>query len=359
MRIRSSRAFLVASVAAVTTISLAGPAVAHDGGDGDFDIQEAVDEAEPGDTVDIPSGTYEQNVTITTDGISLRGHDVVLRPGNAPEPTECDYGDEARISGICIFGEVVFPPEDDPTGEIEVVDAVEDVTIHGITVEGFTGDGLVGLGTEELSVHDGTFRDNDGYGAASFATHGVTFHDNAAVGNDEAGFYIGDSPDAQADVRGNYSKDNEIGLFFRHASNGDAKHNVAEENCIGLLVLADAPGPATDWTIRDNEVNENNRVCEPVEDIPPLSGAGIVLSGASDIEVRDNEVKDNDSDAESAFEGGIVALVGFGGTEPSGITVEGNRATGNDPYDLDLAAAADYEADDNRCDTSNPDGLCD
>ena len=348
MHIRRSRLVLVAAVAAATTISFAGQALAHDGnrkgggGNGTFDIQAAVDAAEHGDTIRIPSGVYHQNVTITTDRISLRGHGVVLTPPADPQPTLCDDGNEERVSGICIFG---------------AEDTVRGVSIRGITVEGFTGDGLIAVGTENLEVRDSKFKDNGGYGAASFVTHRTTFRSNVAVGNDEAGFYVGDSPDSRAEVRDNYSAGNELGLFFRNASNGKARGNVAEGNCIGVLILADAPGPATDWKIRDNKVNANNRVCPPIpeEEIPPLSGAGIVLAGAQGIEVRDNTVRDNASAADSAFKGGIVAAEGLGGTQPSG-TVEDNKVRGNQPFDL--VGAGTVVFDDNRCDTSAPAGLC-
>ena len=94
MNVRRSPLVVVASVAALTTLSLAGPALAQD--DGDFDIQKAVDDAEPGDTIDIPSGTYKQSVTITKDGISLRGDDVVIDASTA-DPTDCDTLGCSRI----------------------------------------------------------------------------------------------------------------------------------------------------------------------------------------------------------------------------------------------------------------------
>ncbi|MGK5111073.1 MULTISPECIES: right-handed parallel beta-helix repeat-containing protein [unclassified Geodermatophilus] len=367
MRIRRSRVLVVASVAAVTTLGLAGPASADDAHPEDFDIQEAVDRAESGDTVHIPPGTYHQNVEITTDHITLSGYDVVLRPADDAEPTQCDgpaeEGAEARISGICVFGEVVFPAEDDPTGEIEVVDAVEGVTVLGITVEDFTGNGLIGLGTVDLEVEDSRFEDNGGYGAASFVTHGTTFHHNAAVGNTEAGFYVGDSPDAQADVHGNHSTGNELGYFFRNASHGWVKHNVAEGNCVGTLVLSGAPGLASGWEYAENEVTANNKVCAgvPEEGIPPLSGAGVALVGAQDFLVHHNTVTDNASDAESAVEGGIVvvssaSVPGLMPFDPMG-TVAENWVFGNEPADLVTDGTGDVDFDDNRCDT--PAELCD
>jgi nitrous oxidase accessory protein NosD len=365
MRMRRSRLVLVAAVATATTFSFAGPALAHGddhgGGHGDFDIQEAVEAAEPGDTVWIPSGTYHQNVTVDEDDIALRGDgDVVLKPPDTPEPTGCDEGPD-RVSGICVIGEVTFPA--DPEGEIVFGEPVRGVSVRGITVEGFTGDGLIGLNTEDLRVRKSAFTDNGGYGAATFTSVRTTFRGNVAAGNAEAGFYIGDSPDAQADVRGNHSVDNELGFFFRNASHGEAAYNTAEGNCFGVLLLADAPGPATHWDVHDNEVVANNRECKPVVDpetgqeaIPALSGAGVVLSGAQDVHVHDNVVRDNDSRYDSQIKGGIVAVAAFGPTQPSGL-VEDNEVRGNQPYDLVAGGTVHFV--DNRCDTSDPEGLCD
>ncbi|SFK35819.1 right-handed parallel beta-helix repeat-containing protein [Geodermatophilus ruber] len=360
MHVRSARLVLVATAVAATTLSLAGPALADDGDRGrgkpGFSIQEAVDKARPGDTIHIPSGTYDESVVISTDGITLRGRNVVIEPRTA-DPTPCD--EAPRVSGICITDEVLFPT--DPEGEVEVVDAVRNVTIRGITVTGATGDGLVGLGTENLDVRDSAFKDNGGYGAASFVGKGTTFENNTAKGNHEAGFYVGDSPDSGAEVKGNYSADNELGFFFRSASDGEARRNVAEGNCFGVLVLADAPGPAADWEIRDNKVRNNSKVCaDPSGSGGFLSGAGILLLGATDFEVRDNTVTGNVSKSEgpSLAEGGIVVRTGFGGTAPTG-TIGDNRVRDNAPADLVWDESGDVEFDDNRCRTSLPDGLCD
>ena len=317
MQRNRARTLAVASAATLIALGTAGPAAAHGGDDRDgghgknpapplVSIQAAVDAAQPGDTVHIPPGTYRESVTIREDGISLRGDKVVIVPPATPEPTPCDDDNVARVSGICITDDVVFSDDAPPV----VNDAVRGVSIRGVTVQGFSGDGLVALGTEDLSVRDSRFEDNGGYGAASFVTHRTTFKDNVSVGNAEAGFYVGDSPDSRAD---------EFGFFFRNASNGEARGNVAEGNCFGMLVLAGAPGPATDWLIRDNKVIANNKEYPAVlnpdtgeVDIPPLSGAGIVLFGAEDVHVRDNKVRGHTSDPAfgSIAQGGIVALTG-------------------------------------------------
>ncbi|MGY2064799.1 right-handed parallel beta-helix repeat-containing protein [Blastococcus sp. SYSU DS0619] len=368
MHIHTARLLAVASTATLVALGAAGPAAA-DGGDGKkhgppagFSIQAAVDAAAPGDTVRIPPGTYRESVTIQQDGISLHGgRGVVIEPSGA-DPTACDTldgPDTDRVSGICVIGEI------DPE-TFEALDRVSGVSVRGITVTGATGDGLVGLATEDLRVRDSRFTGNGGYGAAAFVTEGVSFRDNKATGNAEAGFYIGDSEHADADVRGNYSADNQMGFFYRNASVGKMQGNVAVGNCVGVLLLAGAPGPVTDWELRKNEVSANNRLCEgdAEQGDPTLTGAGIALVGAQDFRVRDNRVTDNvPAAADSALQGGIVvvssgSVPGLAPYDPSG-AVERNKAKGNEPADITWDGTGSVAFDDNRCRTSIPDGLCD
>lgn len=368
MHLHRARILAVASATTLVALGVAGPAAADDTEKkpghphAGFSIQAAVDAAKPGDTIHIPPGTYRESVTVRTDGISLRGHRVVIEPAGAA-PTACDTlegPDVDRVSGICILGEV------DPD-TFEAVDRVTGVSVRGVTVTGASGDGLVALATADLEVSHSTFADNGGYGAAAFVAEGVTFHGNKSTGNAEAGFYVGDSENADAHVRGNHSSDNELGFFFRNASVGKMQGNVAVGNCVGTLLLAGAPGPVTDWELRKNDVSANNKVCEgnPEDGVPALSGAGIALVGAQDFRVRDNTVRDNRSDAASVLEGGIVVLstdslpgVLAPGFDPSG-EVERNKAKGNEPADINWDESGAVEFDDNRCMTSVPDGLCD
>ncbi|NEK58282.1 hypothetical protein GCU56_10410 [Geodermatophilus sabuli] len=404
MHIRRARIPLVASVALATTMAMAGPAAADGGydrgghhqdrGGGGHEvvvrhgesIQEAVRAAEPGTTIHVEAGTYPESVTIRKDGITLRGHGTVISPPEDAERTDCETlfpappGEEQPpASGICILGDVTVPDfEADPTAEITVNDPVSHVTVEGVTVAGAPFDGLIGVGTTDLTVRDSKFEDNGGYGAASFTTERTAFHGNAAVGNTEAGFYVGDSPESGADVRRNYSADNAMGFFFRNASHGEARGNVAEENCLGILVLAGAPGPATHWQIKGNEVRANNGLegdrAEICASPPPVTGAGILLVGAQDVEVRRNLVTGHVATGESLVSGGIVVRGTLTAADfpppaegeeaeefpppilPTG-EVEDNVLHDNRP-DVFARDAEGMEFDDNRCGTSDPVGLC-
>lgn len=364
MHVRRSLA-VVAAAALGSSLAFIAPAQADHGhskgGEGRFSIQDAVDRADPGDTIRIPKGTYRETVTIDKDGITLKGHRVVIKPPADAESTPCDVdpgsGSSGPASGICIIGEF------DSNGVL--TDRVRDVSVKGVAVVGAPGHGLIGIGTKNLKVTGSAFKDNGGYGAASFDTERTTFAYNKATGNQEAGFYVGDSPNAKAKVHHNYSAGNELGFFFRSASNGKAHRNVAEGNCVGMLLLAGAPKAVEDWRLRDNKVIANNKECPaiPEDGVPALSGAGIALVGAQDFRVEDNRVADNDSAATSALEGGIVvisssAVPGLGDFDPSG-EVEDNRLRDNEPADLVWDETGDVDFDDNRCATSDPEGLCD
>src|SRR5947209_18282605 len=98
--------------------------------------------------------------------------------------------------------------------------------------------------------------------------------------------------------------------MMRVASHGTVSNVVAKGNCAGLAVVADAPGPATHWTLRNNTVTKNNRACagDPANGEPPFSGIGIGLLGAANTTVSGNTVTSNHPANPSFMSGGILFL---------------------------------------------------
>ena len=104
----------------------------------DESIQEAVDAAEPGDTIVVKKGIYNETVVIDKDGISLRGVKAVLEPPSEPTEGPCEG------AGFCVLGDVDFQ-----TGEVS--EYVEDVSISGFTIRDFSVYGIVGFGAKDAT----------------------------------------------------------------------------------------------------------------------------------------------------------------------------------------------------------------
>lgn len=321
-------------------------------------IQAAIDKADPGDTIIVEPGTYHQSLLITTDGITLRGADsddrnTVLEPPATPPPNLCTMFNGAA-SGICVLGQL------DQQGN--VLRQVHDDHITGLTIKNFNGNGngIFGYGTDGLQVSEVSSFDNGAYGIARFVSTRTLYSDNSVSGNNEAGLYVGDSPDADTHVTDNKSWNNGYGIFVRHSHEVRVNDNAVWANCVGILVLDDGqPGGAGDIQVLDNNSRANNRKC-PAGDGPPTSGGGIALIGAVRTVVADNEVHGNNAGG-TVVSGGIVVESGHnGGSDPTKDSVRNNEAFGNAPADViwDRSGQGNTFTD-NECGASVPGHLCD
>ena len=94
----------------------------------------------------------------------------------------------------------------------------------------------------------------------------ITYTHNVASGSEEAGFYVGDSPDAEAVVTHNTATGNLFGFFFRDSEHGLYAHNFAKGNCVGIMTLdTGAPGAEGFVEIRQNRIFHNQKACPPGE----------------------------------------------------------------------------------------------
>ena len=329
-------AMLLTGVAyAQTQVSIVGPGES---------IQRAVNAAERGDTI-VVRGTHHEAVVIRKDGIKLVGQDAVLKSPDRPR-TPC-----FEAAGFCVLGDVNFQTE-------TVSNYVQDVTITGFTIRGFEGFGIVALGARDAKFVKNRAFDNGEYGITAFASKGTQVLTNTTSDSGEAGIYIGDSPRANATVAGNNTYGNLFGIFVRNARGGSISANHVHNNCVGMMFLADAPGPAGNFKVRANEVRDNTRSCPASEEGPALSGVGIALWGARDMQIQGNAIFDNASSKPSAFHGGVALVRGFGGTAPKDNLVQGNTILRNRPDIFWDKSGSGNRFVDNVCRTSEPKRLC-
>src|SRR5215469_8121342 len=209
-------------------------------------IQQAVNNAKPGTTIILRPGVYHQSVLIRKDKITLRGSGArrtVLKPPRHAAANVCTtvFGK----TGICILAKKVVGP----TGK--VVTAVKGDTISDLSVVGFGGNGVFGYGTVGMTVTHVTAKNDGDYGISRFNSTTTHFTHDIAIGNHEAGFYVGDSPDADTVVRDDRAIGNQFGIFVRHAREVLVSHNFTTRNCQGILVLDDGqPGGAGNALIK-------------------------------------------------------------------------------------------------------------
>ncbi|MFJ8085658.1 nitrous oxide reductase family maturation protein NosD [Streptomyces sp. NPDC096205] len=314
-------------------------------------IQQAVDAAAPGDTVQLTAGTYHESVKVTTSGLTLRGlgRSTVIRPATEKATANSCA---AAGNGICVMG------AKDRN--------VEDVTVASLTVTGFTGTGVFALATDRLTVRKVTAADNGVWGIAQERSVHGEFRDNTVRNNGDAGLFLANtikSEEGAADTQGalvahNRMEGNRIGVTVRRLRNLTVAGNDITGNCAGVFVVGDENTPrAGALTVRGNRVVANNKSCPKTARLEALQGSGIVVTGAEDTLVTRNVVRDNAGT--SSMSGGIVLFKSFVGSANERNRVSDNVLSGNSPADLvntDTAKSNTFEG--NRCAASKPAGLC-
>jgi parallel beta-helix repeat protein len=313
-------------------------------------IQHAVNRAHRGDVIKVHDGNYRQSVAIRKNGLTLKGSGTdlengsVLRPGHSKR---CGGGQ----AGICIRA------HKNHGNKVRTNKTV----VKGFLVKGFEGIGLITEGGKHTTIAHNRFAGDGEYGTAAFSSIGTKFTHNLSTGNDEAGFYVGDSPHANAVLRHNKARGNgSFGFFLRDSAHGVAQNNTVVHNCLGIGVLnTSAPTNAKKWLIKGNQVNKNNKFCKGN---PPVSGTGIGLLGARSTVVRHNRLRNNKPSKPGApFAGGIVVISSksFGGTDPARDTISNNSALGNRPADIRWDGSGfGNHFENNNCNLSQPSGLC-
>ena len=356
----AKRTAIAALAAATASLAAVSPALAkthqvHKG----QSIQAAIDAAKPGDTIHVHKGTYKEYLTINKNGIKLIGTLARLVPAaTAPTSSPCAaFTESGKAPGICVSGDATPSTNGPPI----VNSTVNKVRISGFVVKGFPADGVFNFAAKGTRADHDAYLDNGGYGIFANTSSHTRLEESNSHGNADAGFYVGDSPNARATVKNNDSTGNgDAGLLLRDASHGTVKGNHLHGNCAGIIVLADSPGPAGNWLLRNNRANGNNKECPGSgPDSPAFSGIGIALLGAHDTTVRNNTVNGNTNANQSFVTGGIIVQkLSPTGTAPVRDVIGDNSAFSNKPFDISWDQTGTVKFEKNHCSTSSPAGLC-
>ncbi len=238
-------------------------------------IQDALDAAQPGDTVQLLAGVHQPSngLLIDTPDITLEGID---RDGTVLD------GDNLH-------------PQAPQKHAIEIV--ANDVTVRSLTIQHFTGHGVFYHDVTGFLVEEVTAIANGPYGIYAIRSELGTFRDSYAAGHADSGFYLGEVGACECVIENVIAEDNLIGYSGTGASHIIIRDSLFQNNAAGVVpnVLPNEPEAQTNLMITDNVVRDNNNQTASdkwhfSQGVHVPSGLGIVIAGGIDDLVRHNVV---------------------------------------------------------------------
>jgi len=297
-------------------------------------IQEAIDEAEPGDTIMVEPGTYSApddstyGLHITTPNLRLigkvkkgRGDAGKVRlvySGEFYEPSnECLAPDKDDRDPICDTGQrtgVYVAPagcefemneeeckaalgleENDP------IPYIEGFYIRGFSVENFPRNGIQTRWVDGFEFVRNESVENLNNGIYPTLSANGLVRNNESYGSLDTAMWIAGSENVR--VIGNELHGSVIGFEITVSNEVEVKQNEMYNNTVGVGLFhpngaGNPPLPVmANWVIEQNDIYDNNRpnaaLPETFQAVLP-QGVGVLLSGVSDAVIAKNNVEDND-----------------------------------------------------------------
>jgi parallel beta-helix repeat protein len=241
-------------------------------------LQTRLIEAEPGDVIDIPEGTFSftRSLSLNVDGVTIRGAGM--------DKTVLSFaGQSAGAEGLLVHA--------------------SDFTIEDLAIEDTKGDALkvnegrnIVMRRVRAEWTNGPATENGSYGLYPVQTENVLIEECVAIGASDAGIYVGQSKNVV--VRNSRAEYNVAGIEIENTIGADVYGNTATNNTGGILVfnMPDLPQEGHSTRVYDNDVVANN-----TENFAPegtavrsvLAGSGVVITANDRVEVFGNRLADN------------------------------------------------------------------
>ncbi len=299
-------------------------------------IQDAVDQASSGDTIQLLAGTYaDQAVCIEGKGLSIVGAGSDETRITWPDWTVVEDQQAAPAAGnACWLEWARHDPESTVTGSgAELQQSLSDdvsalfffnpdspVTVTGLQTVNHPANGIVVETGRDVEVTHTKGVAHDRYGILVSNSTDSRITDNVEQGLDRgiqqegtsgssgtAGISVSDSADAHAYVADNTSDGWNLGIFIREARTGTLVGNTVTNNCVGINMFDDgntevpvvAPSTieAGAWAVLGNTVRDDHRFClagiGQVEGQLAVSGTGVAVVNMDSVLLEGNTITDN------------------------------------------------------------------
>jgi Right handed beta helix region len=279
-------------------------------------IQSAVNKSKAGDTVRIKNGTYRESVSISG---AKKSYLKLIGSPKSPGKVVLEGGDKKR-NGVLVNG-------------------ADQVTVRGIKAQNYTSNGFFFINVVGYTAQNLIAAKTGVYGIYAFNSKGGTMRDSEAYYNNDAGFYIGQTPAQVKPVRSIVdnieSWGNPLGWSGTNMRYVTITNSRFYNNAAGLIPNAldsEKFPPAEDNIIRGNEIFWNNFnfhrgapfkiATEGTSALAPVGTGVLLLAGRRNI-VEDNDIYGNWGIGVALIEGILLEK------NPQAVDLVGNEVRNN------------------------------
>lgn len=291
-------------------------------------IQKAVDQADPGTTIVIKRGTYNESVVVRTPHLVIRGQDRFRTVLN---------GQDRRTNGF-------------------TVDGTHHVSIRNLTVRNYVGNGIFFNNTRYYTANRIDSIKNRTYGIYAFNSYYGVFKNSFGYGSGDSAFYIGQCLGCGGLIENVKSVKNYIGYSGTNATGVVIRDSIFARNGAGVVpntLPTEELAPNRGTLIIDNVVRNNNYETIPAagfsETVGIPFGTGVWLAGTENNVVMHNRIQDHER------YGVLITPSLDAESVPKNNSVLGNAIFRSGVYDLAFDGGGEDNCwADNRFSTSGP-----